>query len=105
VSAALDAVVLGAMGASFALGAPLVTWLGAQGVYLAASALTVIATVMLLPALRRMPEPVALGLLRPRPAETGRERPEPRRHGRRRPMPTLHRPRLPRRRRRSRERV
>ncbi len=105
VSAALDAVVLGAMGASFALGAPLVTWLGAQGVYLAASVVTVIATLMLVPALRRMPEPVAVGLLRPRPADTGRARPEPRRDGRRRPVLTLHRPRLPRRARRPRERL
>ena len=44
VSAALDAIVLGAMGLSFALGAPLVTWLGAQGVYVAASVITVAAT-------------------------------------------------------------
>src|SRR5205823_4042705 len=44
VSAALDAIVLGAMGLSFALGAPLVTWLGPQGVYLAAAVVTVVAT-------------------------------------------------------------
>jgi predicted MFS family arabinose efflux permease len=102
VSAALDAVVLGAMGMSFALGAPLVTWLGAQGVYLAAAALTVVATLMLVPALRHMPEPVVLPVRRSRPVESGRERPEPRRDGRRRPV--LRRPRLPRRPRRSRER-
>jgi MFS family permease len=102
VSAALDAVVLGAMGMSFALGAPLVTWLGAQGVYLAAAALTVVATLMLVPALRHMPEPVVLPVRRSRPVESGRERPQPRRDGRRRPV--LRRPRLPRRQLRSRER-
>jgi MFS family permease len=103
VSAALDAVVLGAMGASFALGAPLVTWLGAQGVYLAASALTVVATLMLVPALRHMPEPVMISPRRSRPVDTGRARPEPRRDRTRRPV-GLRRPRLPRRARRTRER-
>ena len=103
VSAALDAVVLGAMGASFALGAPLVTWLGAQGVYLAASALTVVATLMLVPALRHMPEPVVIPVRQPRPVQTGRSRRELRRERMRRPM--LRRPRLPRRPRRTRERL
>ncbi|HEY2788444.1 MAG TPA: MFS transporter [Gaiellales bacterium] len=103
VSAALDAVVLGAMGASFALGAPLVTWLGAQGVYLAASALTVVATLMLVPALRHMPEPVVIPVRQPRPVETGRSRPE--RRGERMRRPALRRPRLPRRARRTRERL
>jgi MFS family permease len=102
VSAALDAVVLGAMGASFALGAPLVAWLGVQGVYLAAAGLTAVATLMLLPALRRMPEPVEIASRRRRPADSGRARPEPRRHGPRRPqlgarlrrpLPRLRRPR------------
>jgi MFS family permease len=92
VSAALDAVVLGAMGASFALGAPLVTWLGVQGVYLAAAAITLVATAMLVPMLRRMPEPVAVVPRRARPA--GRDRPVPRREGRRRPTLRLRRPRL-----------
>ncbi len=100
VSAALDAIVLGAMGLSFALGAPLVTWLGPQGVYLAAAGLTVVATLMLLPALRHMPEPVVLTPRRSRPAETGRTRPEPRREHMRRPSL-----RLPRRPRRTRDRV
>ena len=103
VSAALDAVVLGAMGASFALGAPLVTWLGAQGVYLAASALTVVATLMLVPALRHMPEPVVIPVRQPRPVQTGRSRRELRRERVRRPA--LRRPRLPRRPRRTRERL
>jgi len=102
VSAALDAIVLGAMGLSFALGAPLVTWLGPQGVYLAAAVITVIATIMLLPALRHMPEPVVISPRRSRPVETGRTRPEPRRE---RTRPALRRPRLPRRPRRSRNRV
>ena len=103
VSAALDAVVLGAMGASFALGAPLVTWLGAQGVYLAASALTVVATLMLVPALRHMPEPVVIPVRRSRPVDTGRSRPELRRERMRRPA--FRRPRLPRRTGRARERL
>ncbi len=103
VSAALDAVVLGAMGASFALGAPLVTWLGAQGVYLAASAVTVVATLMLVPALRHMPEPVVIPVRRSRPVDTGRSRPERRFERMRRPA--LRRPRLPRRPRRTRERL
>ena len=102
VSAALDAVVLGAMGASFALGAPLVTWLGAQGVYLAASALTVVATLMLVPALRHMPEPVVIPVRQPRPVQIGRPGRELRRERMRRPA--LRRPRLPRRPRRTRER-
>jgi MFS transporter, DHA3 family, macrolide efflux protein len=85
VSAALDAVVLGAMGLSFALGAPLVTWLGAQGVYLAAAGLTAVATLMLLPALRGMPEPVVVSPRRSRPVETGRAKPEPRHERARRP--------------------
>jgi hypothetical protein len=67
--------------------------------------LTVIATLMLLPALRRMPEPVAAGPLRARPVDTGRARPEPRRDGPRRPALKLRRPRLPRRARRSHERL
>ncbi len=103
VSAALDAVVLGAMGVSFALGAPLVTWLGPQGVYLAAAAVTVVATLMLVPALRHMPEPVVIPVRRGRPVETGRTRPEPR-HDRVRAR-LLRRPRLPRRSGRPRERV
>ena len=102
VSAALDAIVLGAMGLSFALGAPLVTWLGPQGVYLAAAVITVIATIMLLPALRHMPEPVVISPRRSRQVETGLTRPEPRRE---RTRPALRRPRLPRRPRRSRNRV
>jgi MFS transporter, DHA3 family, macrolide efflux protein len=100
VSAALDAIVLGAMGLSFALGAPLVTWLGPQGVYLAAACLTAIATLMLVPALRHMPEPVVLSPRRSRPVEKGRSRPEPRRERMRRPGL-----RLPRRPRRTRDRV
>lgn len=53
VSAALDAVVLGAMAASFALGAPLLALLGAQGVYLAAAGLAAAGALVLLPGLRR----------------------------------------------------
>jgi MFS family permease len=103
VSAALDAVVLGAMGASFALGAPLVTWLGVQGVYLAAAALTLAATTLLLPAIWRMPEAVVVAPRRARSLDTGRDRPKPRR-ARRRPTLHLHRPRLRRPRRRERTR-
>jgi predicted MFS family arabinose efflux permease len=88
------------MGLSFALGAPLVTWLGPQGVYLAAACLTAIATLMLVPALRHMPEPVVLSPRRSRPVEKGRSRPEPRRERMRRPGL-----RLPRRPRRTRDRV
>ncbi len=40
VSAALDAVVLGAMAASFALGAPLIELFGAQGTYIVAAGIT-----------------------------------------------------------------
>src|SRR4029077_4393014 len=48
VSAALDAVVLGAMAASFGLSAPLVELLGPQGVYLAAAVLCAVATALLI---------------------------------------------------------
>ena len=78
------------------------TWLGAQGVYLAASALTVVATLMLVPALRHMPEPVVIPVRQPRPVQIGRSRRELRRERMRRPA--LRRPRLPRRPRRTRER-
>jgi MFS family permease len=61
VSAALDALMLGAMSASFALGAPLVELLGAQGVYLFAAGLTVVGTLLLIPMLRREPEAIASG--------------------------------------------
>lgn len=61
VSAALDALVLGAMSASFALGAPMVEVLGAQGVYLAAAAITLAGSLILLPMLRREPAPLAAG--------------------------------------------
>jgi len=55
VSAALDAIVLGAMSASFALGAPMVELLGAQGVYVAAAGIAVVATLLLVPMLRVEP--------------------------------------------------
>jgi MFS family permease len=99
VSAALDAIVLGAMGASFALGAPLVEWLGVQGVYLAAAVLTALATLMLIPMLRAMPEPVVVAPRRARAKDTGRAKPEPRRETGRRPrlLRRPGRPRLPRR--------
>ncbi len=107
VSAALDAVVLGAMGASFALGAPLVEWLGVQGVYLAAAGLTAAATLMLIPMLRAMPDPVVVAPRRGRSKDTGRTKPEPR-HERTRRQRLLRRPgrpRLPRRARRERDRT
>jgi hypothetical protein len=63
---------------------------------------TVVATLMLVPALRNMPEPVTISPRRARPVDTGRSRPEPRRERMRRPV--LRRPRLPGRRRRARER-
>ena len=53
VSAALDAVVLGAMAASFALGAPLIALFGAQGTYLVSAAITLVGAVILLPTMRR----------------------------------------------------
>ena len=71
-----------------------------NGVYLAAAVITVVATLMLLPALRHMPEPVVLSPRRSRPVEKGRARPEPRRERMRRPAL-----RLPRRPRRTRSRV
>jgi MFS family permease len=55
VSAALDAVVLGAMAASFGLSAPLVELLGPQGVYLAAAVLCAVATALLVPTLGGIP--------------------------------------------------
>jgi MFS family permease len=55
VSAALDAIVLGSMSLSFALGAPLIHLLGAQGVYLAAAVLCLIGAVMLLPTIAGVP--------------------------------------------------
>jgi MFS family permease len=103
VSAALDAVVLGAMGASFALGAPLVEWLGVQGVYLAAAGLTLVGTLMLLPMLHAMPDPVVVAPRRARTKDTGRTRPEPR-HGRTRRQRLLRRPGRPRLPRRARSR-
>ncbi len=60
VSAALDAVVIGAMAAAFALGAPLIELVGAQGTYLVAAGITLVGTVILLPTLRSMPEPVSV---------------------------------------------
>jgi MFS family permease len=56
VSAALDAVVLGTMSLSFALGAPLVEWLGAQGVYLLAAGTCVVGAMLLLPTLGGVPD-------------------------------------------------
>jgi MFS family permease len=55
VSAALDAVVIGSMAASFALGAPLLALLGPQGVYLASAALALGGALMLLPTLGGVP--------------------------------------------------
>jgi MFS family permease len=103
VSAALDAIVLGAMGASFALGAPLVEWLGVQGVYLAAAGITVAATLMLLPMLSAIPEPVVVAPRRARAKDTGRPKPEPR-HERTRRQRLLRRPGRPRLPRRARDR-
>jgi MFS family permease len=57
VSAALDAVVIGAMSLSFALGAPLVELLGPQGVYLAAAVASLAGAVLLFPTLRGTPVP------------------------------------------------
>ena len=57
VSAALDAVVIGAMSLSFALGAPLVELLGPQGVYLAAAAASLVGAGLLIPTLRGTPVP------------------------------------------------
>ena len=56
VSAALDAVVLGAMAASFGLSAPLVELLGPQGVYLAAAVMCAVATALLVPTLAGIPD-------------------------------------------------
>ena len=56
VSAALDAVVLGTMSLSFALGAPLVEWLGAQGVYLLAAGICLVGAMLLLPTLGGVPD-------------------------------------------------
>jgi MFS family permease len=56
VSAALDAVVLGTMSLSFALGAPLVEWIGAQGVYLLAAGICVVGATLLLPTLAGVPD-------------------------------------------------
>jgi len=55
VSAALDAVVLGSMSLSFALGAPLIHVLGAQGVYLAAAGLCVVGALILVPTVAGVP--------------------------------------------------
>ena len=60
VSAALDAVVLGAMAASFALGAPLIELFGAQGTYIVAAGITMAGAVILLPTMRAMPEMVSV---------------------------------------------
>jgi len=57
VSAALDAVVIGAMSLSFALGAPLVELLGPQGVYLAAAAASLVGAGLLIPTPRGTPVP------------------------------------------------
>jgi MFS family permease len=57
VSAALDAVVIGAMSLSFALGAPLVELLGPQGVYLAAAVAALVGAGLLIPTLRGTPVP------------------------------------------------
>jgi MFS family permease len=78
VSAALEAVVVGGMSASFALGAPLLGLLGAQGVYLAAAGVSLVGALLLLPTLGGVP---AL----PRPV---RRLPRPRR---RPPLRTLRR--------------
>jgi MFS family permease len=56
VSAALDAVVLGTMSLSFALGAPLVEWVGAQGVYLLSAGVCLIGAMLLLPTLGGVPD-------------------------------------------------
>lgn len=55
VSAALDAVVIGAMAGSFALGAPLLSLLGAQGVYLAAAGISLVGALLLVPTLGGVP--------------------------------------------------
>src|SRR4029079_12699784 len=55
VSAALDAVVLGSMSLSFALGAPMIVLLGAQGVYLAAAVLCLVGALILVPTLAGVP--------------------------------------------------
>jgi MFS family permease len=55
VSAALDAVVVGGMSASFALGAPLLDLLGPQGVYLLAAAVSLVAGLLLVPTLAGVP--------------------------------------------------
>ena len=78
VSAALDAVVIGAMSLSFALGAPLVELLGPQGVYLAAAAASLVGAGLLIPTLRGTPVPTfvaggrAAVTARVRRPETGR---------------------------------
>ncbi len=70
VSAALDAVVLGSMAASFALAAPLIALLGVQGVYLAAAAIALTGAAILVPTLSGIP---AL----PRPAAAARRAARP----------------------------
>ena len=62
VSAALDAVVIGAMSLSFAAGAPLLHLLGAQGIYLLSAVLCLIAALLLVPTLQgfsAMPDAIA----------------------------------------------
>jgi MFS family permease len=62
VSAALDAVVIGAMSLSFAAGAPLLDLLGAQGIYLLSAVLCLIAALLLVPTLQgfsAMPDAIA----------------------------------------------
>jgi MFS family permease len=55
VSAALDAIVLGSMSLSFALGAPLIHLLGPQGVYIAAAVLCLAGALLLVPTLGGVP--------------------------------------------------
>jgi MFS family permease len=102
VSAALDAVVLGAMAASFGLGAPLIELFGAQGTYLVAAGITLVGALILLPTMRAMPEMVSVAHRaparranaayerepierRPKKATPGRLKPAARRPLRRRP--------------------
>ncbi|MGN6378432.1 MAG: MFS transporter [Gaiellales bacterium] len=66
VSAALDAVVIGAMAASFALGAPLLALLGAQGVYLASAGTALAGGLLLLPTLGGVPVIPRPAVRRPR---------------------------------------
>jgi MFS family permease len=70
VSAALDAVVIGSMAASFALGAPLLALLGPQGVYLAAAGVALGGALLLVPTLGgvpALPRPVVRRPRVPRP--------------------------------------